>query len=72
MMLYERGSVFFPLYLIMMLGLESGTVIGLRMLKLTCGGSDALNEIHLIGQPLSRESFLFWVPTPFRSWRQHV
>lgn len=32
----------------MMLGLESGHVIGLRMLKLTCGGSDALNEIHLM------------------------
>ena len=23
-------------------------VIGLRMLKLTCGGSDALNEMHLM------------------------
>ena len=22
-----------------------------------------------IGQPLSRESFLFWVPTPCRSWK---
>jgi hypothetical protein len=40
--------VFFPLYSTMMLGLESGTVIGLRMLKLTCGGSDALNEMHLM------------------------
>jgi hypothetical protein len=45
---YERGRVYFPFYPIMMLGLESGTVIGLRMLKLTCGGSDALNEIHLM------------------------
>lgn len=32
----------------MMLGLESGTVIGLRMLKLTYGGSDALNEMRLM------------------------
>ena len=32
----------------MMLGLESGNVIGLRMLKLTYGGSDALSEMHLM------------------------
>jgi hypothetical protein len=32
----------------MMLGLESGHVIGLRMLKLTYGGTDALNEMHLM------------------------
>jgi hypothetical protein len=32
----------------MMLGLESGNVIGLRMLKITRGGSDALNEMHLM------------------------
>jgi hypothetical protein len=38
----------FPFHSTMMLGLESGNVIGLRMLKLTCGGSDALNEIHMM------------------------
>jgi hypothetical protein len=40
--------VFFFCYSTMMLGLESGHVIGLRMLKLTCGGSDALNEMQLM------------------------
>lgn len=40
--------MFFPLYDTMMLGLESGTVIRLRMLKLTCGGGDALDEMHLM------------------------
>jgi hypothetical protein len=34
----------FPFYSTMMLGLESGNVIGLRILKITRGGSDALNE----------------------------
>ena len=29
-------------------GLESGNVIGLRMLKFSCGDSDALNEMHLM------------------------
>jgi hypothetical protein len=38
----------FPFYSTMMLGLESGNVIGLRMLKLTCGGSDALSEMRLM------------------------
>jgi hypothetical protein len=38
----------FPFYSTMMLGLESGNVIGLRMLKLTCGGSDALSEMQLM------------------------
>jgi hypothetical protein len=38
----------FPFYSTMMLGLESGQVIGLRMLKFTRGGSDALNEMHLM------------------------
>jgi hypothetical protein len=37
----------------MMLGLESGNVIGHRMLKLTCGGSDALNEMHLMGEKVN-------------------
>lgn len=40
--------MFFPFYSTMMLGLESGNVIGLRMLKLACGGSDALDEMHLM------------------------
>jgi hypothetical protein len=40
--------MFFPFYSIMMLGLESGNVIGLRMLKLSCSGSDVLNEMHLM------------------------
>lgn len=40
--------MFFPFYSTMMLGLESGNVIRLRMLKLTHGGSDALNEMHLM------------------------
>jgi hypothetical protein len=40
--------VFFPLYSTMMLGLESGTVVGLRMLKLAGGGGDALNEMRLM------------------------
>ena len=31
-----------------MLGLESGTVIGLRMLRLAGGGNDALNEMRLM------------------------
>jgi len=32
------------------------------------GLSEALTGKR-IGQPLSRESFLFWVPTPCRSWK---
>jgi hypothetical protein len=40
--------MFFPFYSTMMLGLESGNVIGLRMLKLTSGGSGAVNEMHLM------------------------
>ena len=40
--------MFFPFYSTMMLGLESGNVIGLRMLKSSCGDSDALNEMHLM------------------------
>jgi hypothetical protein len=40
--------MFFPFHTTMMLGLESGNVIGLRMLKLTRGGSDALSEMHLM------------------------
>ena len=40
--------MFFPFHTAMMLGLESGNVIGLRMLQLTRGGSDALNEMHLM------------------------
>ncbi|MGA7809296.1 hypothetical protein [Bradyrhizobium sp.] len=40
--------MFFPFYSTMMLGLESGQVIGLRMLKLTRGGNDAVNEMHLM------------------------
>lgn len=40
--------MYFPLYSTIMLGLESGTVIGLRMLKLTYGGRDALNEMQLM------------------------
>ncbi len=38
----------FPFYSSMMLGFESSTVIGLRMLKLTHGGHGALDEIHLM------------------------
>jgi hypothetical protein len=38
----------FPFYSTMMLGLESGNVIGLRMLKLSWGGSDAVTEMHLM------------------------
>jgi hypothetical protein len=40
--------MFFPFYSTMMLGLESGNVIGLRMVKLTRSGSDALNEMLLM------------------------
>jgi hypothetical protein len=40
--------MFFPFYSTMMLALETGNVIGLRMLKLSFGGSDALNEMHLM------------------------
>jgi hypothetical protein len=40
--------MFFPFYATMMLGLESSNVIGLRMIKLTRGGSDAVNEMHLM------------------------
>jgi hypothetical protein len=40
--------MFFPFYSIMMLGLESNNVIGLRMLKLTRGGNDAVKEMHLM------------------------
>lgn len=40
--------MFSSLYSMMMLGLESGQVIGLRMLKLTYGGSAALNEMQLM------------------------
>jgi hypothetical protein len=46
--------MFFPFCSTMMLGLESGNVIGLRILKLTCGGSEALNEMHLmIGEKIN-------------------
>ena len=38
----------FPFYTSMMLGLESGNVIGLRMFKVACGGGDALKEINLM------------------------
>jgi hypothetical protein len=44
----KERAMFFPFYSTMMLGVESGNVIGLRMLELTCGGSDALNEMHLM------------------------
>jgi hypothetical protein len=40
--------MFFPFYATMMLGLESGNVIALRMLKLTYGGHDALDEMQLM------------------------
>ena len=40
--------MFFPFHSTMMLGLESGNVIGLRILKLTRGGSDALNEVNMM------------------------
>jgi hypothetical protein len=47
--LYEREvAMFFPFYSTVMLGLESSNVIGLRMLKFSGGGSDALNEMHLM------------------------
>ena len=38
----------FPYYSTMMLGLESNTVIGLRMLRLVNGGSGALDEMQLM------------------------
>jgi hypothetical protein len=40
--------MFFPFYSTMMLGFESGNVIGLRMLKLSYGGSAALSEMGLM------------------------
>jgi hypothetical protein len=40
--------MFSPFYSTIMLGFESGNVIGLRMMKLTYGGSDAVNEMHLM------------------------
>lgn len=40
--------MFFPFYSTMMLGLESSNVIGLRLFKFACGGSDALDEMHLM------------------------
>jgi len=40
--------VFFPYYSTMMLGLESNTVIGLRMLRIGSGGGHALSEIQLM------------------------
>lgn len=40
--------MFFPFHSTVMLGLESANVIGLRMLKLTRGGSSALSEMHLM------------------------
>jgi len=40
--------MFFPFCSTLMLGLESANVIRLRMLKLTRGGSEALNEMHLM------------------------
>jgi hypothetical protein len=40
--------MFSPFYSTILLGFESGNVIGLRMMKLTCGGSDAVNEMHLM------------------------
>lgn len=43
--------MFFPLVLTVMLGFESNTLMGLWMLKLVCGGSDALREMHpMIGE----------------------
>jgi hypothetical protein len=40
--------MFFPFHSTMMLGLEAGQVIGLRMLKLSRGDSDAFDEMHLM------------------------
>jgi len=40
--------VFFPYYSTMMLGLESNTVIGLRMLRIGSGGGHALREMQLM------------------------
>jgi hypothetical protein len=40
--------MFFPFYSTRMLGLESGNVIKLRMLKHTRARSDTLNELHLM------------------------
>jgi len=60
--------VFFPLYSTMMLGFESNTVIGLRMLKLVCGGSDALQEMHLmIGEKVDAA-----IESVINRYRQHV
>jgi hypothetical protein len=35
---FEKYATLFPFYSPMMLGVESGNVIGLRISKLTCGG----------------------------------
>ena len=40
--------MFFPFHATMMLGLESSNVIGLRMLKLAYGGTDAVTEMQLM------------------------
>jgi hypothetical protein len=40
--------MFFPFCPFMMLGIESGNVIALRLLKLAFGGAEALNEINLM------------------------
>jgi hypothetical protein len=40
--------MFLPLYSTMMLAVESSNVVGLRMMKLTSGGSEARDEAKLM------------------------
>ena len=40
--------MFFPFYSTVLLALESGNVVGLRMMKLMSGGSGSHDEAHLM------------------------
>jgi hypothetical protein len=46
--LRERPTMFFPWYTILMLGLESNRVIGLRLMKLAGGARAAQDEARLM------------------------
>jgi hypothetical protein len=55
--LRERPIMFFPWYTIVMLGLESNRVIGLRLMKLAGGGRAARDEARLMVSEKVNASF---------------
>jgi hypothetical protein len=45
---HKGGAMLFPFDSMMLLALESSSVIGLRLLRLASGGRDAADEAHLM------------------------